>query len=101
MMPDPSMPSIHAAGGGALTSPIPCCATAPAEDSPLATINGNMIAGIGLIAVPAVYGETGRTTFLVSHHGQIWQKDLGDRTEVLGAAIQSFAVDDSWDEVAP
>ncbi|MDR6288109.1 hypothetical protein E9232_000608 [Inquilinus ginsengisoli] len=64
-------------------------------------INGNMIAGFALVAVPAVYGETGRTTFLVSHHGQIWQKDLGDRTEVLAAAIQSFAVDDSWDEVEP
>ena len=64
-------------------------------------INGNMIAGFALIAVPAVYGQTGRTTFMVSHHGQILEKDLGDRTEVLAAAIQSFAPDDSWDEVTP
>jgi len=53
------------------------------------------------VANPAVYGETGRTTFLVSHHGQICQEDLGDRTEVLAAALQSFAGDDSWDEVEP
>ncbi|MGK9236563.1 DUF2950 domain-containing protein [Inquilinus limosus] len=64
-------------------------------------INGNMIAGFALIAVPAAYGESGRMTFLVSHHGRIWQKDLGDRTEVLAAAIQSYAPDDSWVEAAP
>jgi hypothetical protein len=64
-------------------------------------INGNMIAGFAMIAVPADYGETGRTTFLVSHHGQILEKDLGDRTGILAAAIQSFTLDDSWDELAP
>jgi len=64
-------------------------------------INGNMIAGFAMIAVPADYGETGRTTFLVSHHGQILERDLGDRTEVLAAAIQSFAPDASWEELTP
>ncbi len=64
-------------------------------------INGNMIAGFALIAVPAEYGETGRMTFVVSHHGPILEKDLGDRTEVLAAAIESFPAAEGWDEVTP
>lgn len=64
-------------------------------------INGNMIAGFALIAAPAEYGETGRMTFVVSHHGPILEKDLGDRTEVLAAAIQSFPAAEGWDEVTP
>ncbi|MGO1078934.1 DUF2950 family protein [Inquilinus sp. CA228] len=63
-------------------------------------INDNMIAGFALIAVPATYGRTGRMTFLINHLGLIWQKDLGDRTEVLAAAIQSYAVDATWVEAS-
>ena len=33
-------------------------------------INGNMIAGFGLIAWPAKYGETGVKTFTVNQHGR-------------------------------
>ena len=62
-------------------------------------INGNMIAGFGLVAVPAEYGETGVMTFVVSHQGKIFQKDLGDDTPVAAAAIQEYNPDDSWDLV--
>ncbi|MEO3435157.1 DUF2950 family protein [Inquilinus sp. CAU 1745] len=62
-------------------------------------INGNMIAGFGLLAVPARYGETGVTTFLVSHHGTVWEKDLGPETALLAAAIQEVRFDESWEAV--
>jgi hypothetical protein len=63
-------------------------------------INGNMIAGYALIAWPARYGETGIQTFLVSHHGTVYQKDLGPDTAKLAEQITRFNPDESWDEVA-
>ncbi|WP_119303941.1 DUF2950 domain-containing protein [Dongia deserti] len=59
-------------------------------------INGNMIAGYGLIAVPAEYGVTGVQTFVVSHQGKLYEKDLGEDTDLASAAIQEFNPDDSW-----
>jgi hypothetical protein len=61
-------------------------------------INGNMIAGFGLIAWPAEYGNSGVMTFLVSHHGKVLQKDLGEDTAALAAAVEEFDPDDSWVE---
>lgn len=62
-------------------------------------INGNMIAGYALIAWPVRYGETGIKTFLVSHHGTIYEKDLGPDTAKLADQITRFNPDKSWDEV--
>jgi hypothetical protein len=59
-------------------------------------INGNMIAGFAAVAVPAEYAETGVMTFLVSHQGKIYEKDLGDDTAMLAAAIQDYNPDGSW-----
>lgn len=62
-------------------------------------INGNMIAGYALIAWPVRYGETGIKTFVVSHHGTIYEKDLGPDTSKLAEQISRFNPDKSWDEV--
>jgi hypothetical protein len=59
-------------------------------------INGNMIAGFALIAVPAEYGDSGVMTFIVNHQGKIYQKDLGKNTEKLAAAIHEYDPDSSW-----
>lgn len=59
-------------------------------------INGNMIAGFAAIAVPAEYGETGVMTFVVSHQGKIYQKDLGEDTALAAAAIQEYNPDETW-----
>ena len=40
-------------------------------------INGNMIAGFALVAFPAEHGETGVMTFVVSHQGTVYEKDIG------------------------
>jgi Protein of unknown function (DUF2950) len=63
-------------------------------------INGNMIAGFALIAWPARYGETGIKTFLVSHQGMVYQKDLGPETAKRADQISRFNPDKSWDVVA-
>jgi len=62
-------------------------------------INGNMIAGFALVAFPAEYGNTGVMTFLVSHHGQVYQKDLGPRTAEIAKAMQEYNPDATWTEV--
>ena len=63
-------------------------------------INGNMIAGFGLIAWPADYGISGIMTFLVSHQGKVLQKDLGEESSVLAAATQEYDPDETWAEAA-
>jgi hypothetical protein len=60
-------------------------------------INGNMIAGFGLIAWPVRYGETGVHTFLVNANGIVYQADLGKKTETIAAAIKTFNPDDKWE----
>jgi len=62
-------------------------------------INGNMIGGFAMIAWPADYGNTGIMTFIVNQNGRVYQKDLGEKTEVGAAAIQDYNPDSSWTEV--
>ena len=61
-------------------------------------INGNMIAGFALVAFPAEYGNTGVMTFLVSHHGKVYQKDLGPRTVAIAKEMQEYNPDATWTE---
>ena len=63
-------------------------------------INGNMIAGFGLLAWPAKYGETGVKTFAVNQHGLVYEVDLGPATETVVKYIERFNPDDTWEIVA-
>jgi hypothetical protein len=62
-------------------------------------INSNMIAGFALVAFPAEYGHSGVMTFLVSHHGKVYQKDLGPQTSRVAAAMREYDPDPGWHEV--
>ncbi len=74
--------------------------TAQGDDAPGGKhsyiINGNMIAGFGLIGVPSNYGNTGIMTFMVSHHGEVLQKDLGKDSLTRCRALHGFDPDSSW-----
>jgi hypothetical protein len=59
-------------------------------------INGNMIAGFAAIAVPAEYGQSGIMTFVVSHRGRVYERDLGEDTTLAAAAIQDYNPDGAW-----
>lgn len=63
-------------------------------------INGNMIAGFGLVAFPAAYGTSGIMTFVVNHQGKIYQKNLGSKTAEIAMAMQSYDPDASWESVS-
>ncbi|MBB4184765.1 hypothetical protein GGE07_001391 [Sinorhizobium terangae] len=64
------------------------------------TINGNMIAGFGLIAWPVTYAETGVKTFLVNQQGIVYERDLGPSTGAIVPFIDRFDPDDKWTVVA-
>ena len=58
-----------------------------------------MIAGFGLLAWPAEYGETGVMTFQVSHQGDVLEADLGPETAETVAAIDAYDPASTWTEV--
>ncbi|MGO4353961.1 DUF2950 domain-containing protein [Rhizobium sp. RAF36] len=60
-------------------------------------INGNMIAGFGLIAWPIRYDETGVHTFMVNANGTVYQADLGKNTDAIAVGIRTFNPDDNWE----
>ena len=62
-------------------------------------VKGKMIGGFALVAYPAAYRNSGVTTFIVSHNGQIYQKDLGPHTARLAERMTSFNPDGSWKKV--
>ena len=62
-------------------------------------INGRMIAGFAMVAYPATYGETGVMTFIVSHAGKIYERDLGKNSASVGAAMTTFDPGPGWKEM--
>jgi hypothetical protein len=64
-------------------------------------INGRMIAGFGMVAYPAQYGESGVMTFIVSHNGKIFEKNLGKSSGDIGAKMTAFDPGTGWKEVTP
>jgi hypothetical protein len=64
-------------------------------------INGRMIAGFAMVAYPAEFGRTGVMTFIVSHNGKVYQKDLGKDSAAIGTKMSTFDPGTGWKEVAP
>jgi Protein of unknown function (DUF2950) len=62
-------------------------------------INGKMLGGFALVAYPAEYGSSGVMTFVVNHAGQVYQKDLGERTEAIAKRMTRFDPDQTWKKV--
>ena len=59
-------------------------------------VKGVMIGGFALIAFPSQYRLTGVKTFMVSHDGVVYQKDLGPNTVELAQKIELFNPDKTW-----
>jgi hypothetical protein len=62
-------------------------------------VKGVMIGGFALIAAPAEYGVTGVKTFMVSHDGVVYEKDLGVNTLETAKKIERFNPDKTWSPV--
>ena len=62
-------------------------------------IGDNMSRGFALIAWPAEYGETGVMTMMIGYDGQMFERDLGPKTDELARAMASYDPDSAWKEV--
>ncbi len=61
--------------------------------------SGRLTGGYAMIAWPASYNETGVMSFMVSKHGTIYQKDLGEDTAAVVETITTFDPADGWQAV--
>ncbi|BCT93200.1 hypothetical protein LYSHEL_22230 [Lysobacter helvus] len=62
-------------------------------------LGDNMSRGFALIAWPAKYDDTGVMSFMISHDGTLFQKDLGPGGEAQAKSMKAFDPDSSWSEV--
>jgi len=69
-------------------------------NAPLGKINyvieGVMIGGFALVAVPAEYRVTGVKTFIVSNDGVVYQKDLGPNSLEIAKKMELYNPDKTW-----
>ena len=63
-------------------------------------VHGAMIGGFAMVAAPAEYFVTGVQTFIVSHDGVVYEKDMGDKTVQEFEAMERYNPDPSWTPVA-
>jgi hypothetical protein len=67
-------------------------------------VKGVMIGGFALAAAPSDYRVTGVMTFIVSHDGVVYQKDLGPTTLETFQKMERYNPDKTWkrvEETAP
>ena len=69
-------------------------------DAPNGAINyvieGVMIGGFALVAVPAEYRVTGVKTFIVNYDGIVYQKDLGPNSLEIVKKMELYNPDKTW-----
>jgi hypothetical protein len=59
-------------------------------------IGKRMRSGFAAVAWPVRYGDTGVMTFMVSHAGIVYEKDLGPDSATVANAMTRFNPDASW-----
>src|SRR5271167_1259494 len=62
-------------------------------------VNGAMTGGFAILAYPAEYGNSGVMSFLISHDGVVFEKNLGENTADVAKAITTFNPGDGWKPV--
>jgi hypothetical protein len=62
-------------------------------------MKGVMIGGFALVVAPADYLVSGVKTFIVSHDGVVYEKDLGPKTLDKFRAMERYNPDKSWSPV--
>lgn len=62
-------------------------------------IGNKMSRGFALIAWPAKYADTGVMSFMISHDGQVFEKDLGPESNKVAQSMKRFDPDDSWQDI--
>jgi hypothetical protein len=79
--------------------------TAQTANAPGGALNyvakGKLFGGFAVVAWPVRYADTGVMTFMVSHDGQIYERDLGPDTAAKAAAMKAFDPGKGWAKVSP
>jgi len=63
-------------------------------------VRGKLFGGFAVIAWPVKYGDTGIKSFMVSHAGQVYERDLGPDSTAKAEAIRSFDPGPGWSKVS-
>ena len=61
--------------------------------------NGKMTSGFGILAYPAQYRNSGIMTFIIGKDGTVYQKDFGEKTSTVSAAMAEYNPGDGWNKV--
>jgi hypothetical protein len=61
--------------------------------------DGKLIGGVALVAYPAQYKVGGVMTFIIDMNGEVYQKDLGDKTPDVATTMTAYDPDGSWKPV--
>jgi len=61
--------------------------------------DGKLAGGVALVAYPVEYRLSGVMTFIINQNGVVYQKDLGEKTSELAAAITEYNPDGTWKKV--
>lgn len=62
-------------------------------------VRGKLFGGFAVIAWPVRYGTTGIKSFMVSHAGQVYERDLGPQGAEKAEATKSFDPGPGWSKV--
>jgi len=62
-------------------------------------VHGKMIGGFALVASPAEYDNSGVMTFIISHSGDVYEKDLGEKTDSIVKSMKTFDPGEGWNKV--
>jgi hypothetical protein len=63
-------------------------------------INGHMIAGFGLVAWPAEWGNSGVMTFIINQQGKVFEKNLGQKTFAIASKMTTYDPGSGWKPVS-
>lgn len=56
--------------------------------------------GFAIVAWPVEYGSSGIKSFMISHHGILFENDLGEDSDRIARGMKAFDPDPSWKVVA-
>jgi len=64
-------------------------------------VNGKLFGGFAVMAWPVRYQDTGVMSFIVSHDGQVYERDLGADSAIKAAETKVFEPGPGWRKVSP
>jgi hypothetical protein len=62
-------------------------------------VDGKMTGGFAIIAYPAEYRNSGIMTFIAGTDGNVYQKDLGEKTQDVATVITEYNPGGDWESV--